>query len=344
MAIISIPSSIAGVTIPGITSNGPLGLLYSNPFKQSILQYPRDLNSSTKGHVVKFTAYEVQSVGYEKLTNLALPTVEEAKDAWTKAGKAISDFDYQKALTGVVSGITNTFNSLSDSLSNLPGAKLNLGSESLNFQPKRDKPIGYVSLYMPDNLDFQYNVSYDDVSAVGALGNVLGAALDKLIPGKNLGKIGSAVTSAVESAKPIATLGLQKAGYAVNPQLQVLFQGIGFREFSMNFTFTPYSKDEAVMVEDIIKLFRKCAAPTIVTGTAGMIFTPPCSFGIEFLFNGNENKHLNKIQNSVITNIDVNYAPQGWSAHDDGTPVQTTLSLTFKELVLNDSAQIEKGY
>ena len=197
---------------------------------------------------------------------------------------------------------------------------------------------------MPDTLDFQYNVSYDDVSATGALGSVLGAVLDELVPGKNLGKVASAITSGIEKAGPIASLGLQKAGYAINPQLQVLFQGISFREFSMNFTFTPYSKDEAKQVEDIIKLFRKSAAPKIVNGTVGMLFVPPCSFKIQFLFDGNENKHLNKIQNSVITNIDVNYAPNGWSAHDDGAPVQTTLSISFKELVLNDSDKIAQGY
>jgi hypothetical protein len=75
-----------------------------------------------------------------------------------------------------------------------------------------------------------------------------------------------------------------------------------------------------------------------------MFFVPPASFGIKFLFNGSENTHLNKIKNCVITNIDVDYAPQGWSAHDDGVPVQTTLSLSFKELELIDSAQIQNGY
>jgi len=323
MPIISIPTSIAGISVPGITSNGPLSLLYSNPFKTDTLYYPRDLNSSTKGHVVQFTIYEVTPVGYETLSN----------------------FNFESTLSNITSGVVSKFNNLVDSISNLPGSQVKFESQGLNFQPKRNKPIGQISLYMPDTLDFQYPVSYDDsVSAVGALGSTVGAAIDKLVPGKSMGKIGQAITSAIETAGPIAQLGLQKAGYAVNPQLQVLFQGIGFREFSMNFTFTPYSKEEAKMVEKIIQSFRKNAAPHIETGAGGMFFVPPASFGIKFLFNGAENTHLNRIKDSVITNIDVNYAPQGWSSHDDGAPVQTTLSLTFKELTLVDSTQIQNGY
>jgi hypothetical protein len=345
MPIISIPTSIAGISVPGITSNGPLGLLYSNPFKTDTLYYPRDLNSSTKGHVVQFTIYEVTPVGYETLSNLKIPTKQEAKDAWKQAGNAIENFNFESAISDITSGVVSKFNDLVDSISNLPGSQVKFESQGLNFQPKRNKPIGQISLYMPDTLDFQYPVSYDDsVSAVGALGSTVGAAIDKLVPGKGMGKIGQAITSAIETAGPIAQLGLQKAGYAVNPQLQVLFQGIGFREFSMNFTFTPYSKEEAKMVEKIIQSFRKNAAPHIETGAGGMFFVPPASFGIKFLFNGAENTHLNRIKDSVITNIDVNYAPQGWSSHDDGAPVQTTLSLTFKELTLVDSTQIQNGY
>jgi hypothetical protein len=330
MPLISIPTSIAGVSVPGITSNGPLGLLYSNPFRSDNLHYPRDLNSLTKGHSVQFKVYEVEPIGYEKLKSYlpSLSTAEQAKN-----------FDLKAFTSGFIGRTAENIQTLVEHES------ASFETNGLNFQPQREKIVGHISLYMPDTVDFQYNVSYDDsISAVGAIGSVAGAVLDKIVPGSNMGKFGQAVTSAVEAGGTLAKLGLQKAGYAVNPQLQVLFQGIGFREFSMNFTFTPYSKDEAKMVEKIIKMFRKNAAPRIVTAAAGMFFVPPSSFGIEFMFNGKINPHLNKIQNSVITGIDVNYAPQGWSAHDDGAPVQTTLSITFKELTLTDSAQIENGY
>lgn len=333
MPIISIPTSIAGVSVPGITSNGPLGLLYSNPFKSDILHYPRDLNSLTKGHVVQFTIYEVTPVGYEDFKQAFLNIPGAVKNSISSIYNNVSNFFNSNK------GFSNIFDGVGTKIGNF------FESSGLNFQPKRTNPIGTIALYMPDTLNFNYGVSYDDsISATGAIGSLAQSVVDKLIPQKSLSKLGAAITSGVEASGSLAQLGLQKAGYAINPQLQVLFQGIGFREFQMSFTFTPYSKDEAVMVEKIIKSFRQNAAPKITTEAAGMFFVPPASFGIKFLFNGDENKHLNRIQDSVITNIDVNYAPQGWSAYDDGVPVQTTLSLTFKELTLNDSAQIQNGY
>ena len=58
MAIISIPTSIGGVSIPGAAVSGPLGPLYQNKFGRTDLQYPRDLQSATRGHYVKFEIKE----------------------------------------------------------------------------------------------------------------------------------------------------------------------------------------------------------------------------------------------------------------------------------------------
>ena len=53
---ISIPTSIAGISVPG-TINGPLQLLYGNKFDFTGLKYPRNLGSdSTRSHVIKFTS------------------------------------------------------------------------------------------------------------------------------------------------------------------------------------------------------------------------------------------------------------------------------------------------
>ena len=72
MAIISIPSSVAGVTIPGAAINGPLGALFGNKFDSKFLQYPRDLGSATRGHAVQFEIMEILPAGYQegKTTNL----------------------------------------------------------------------------------------------------------------------------------------------------------------------------------------------------------------------------------------------------------------------------------
>ena len=75
-----------------------------------------------------------------------------------------------------------------------------------------------------------------------------------------------------------------------------------------------------------------------------MFFKAPAVFDIDFQFNGVENTNVPKFKTSVIKNVDVNYAPNGWSTHSDGSPVQTILTLDFQEIYLVDRKDIQGGY
>jgi hypothetical protein len=41
--------------------------------------------------------------------------------------------------------------------------------------------------------------------------------------------------------------------------------------------------------------------------------------------------------------MEVNYAPNGWSSFESGAPVQTTLSLSFRETQIIDKSKLQKG-
>ena len=84
--------------------------------------------------------------------------------------------------------------------------------------------------------------------------------------------------------------------------------------------------------------------PKITEAAFGMFFIPPSTFKIDFLYNGTINKNISRVTESVIESIDVNYAPNGWSAHTNGAPVQTTLTMNFKEIELVDKKKIAQGF
>ena len=307
MAIISIPTSIGGVTIPGTSTKGPLGALFDSKYKLGSLQYPRDLGSATKGHVVKFSINEIEPTGYEEGKEYKLPSVTSLTELWNSVIK----------LAGGETKINQT------------------------LRPKKKRVLSTISLYMPDTVNFQYNSGYTNVSLMDVAKETAGVASNLPIISK-LGKMASLGISAVESNA--AKLALSTQGLAINPQQQLLFQGIDFREYQMAFTFTPYSQQEAQDVKKIIQLFRTHAAPQIITGGAGMFFVPPSTFDLQFVLNGAENTNITKVAESVITSIDVNYAPNGWASHADGAPVQTTLTMNFKEIELIDRKKIQNGY
>lgn len=158
-----------------------------------------------------------------------------------------------------------------------------------------------------------------------------------------------------------------------NPQVQLLYRGLNLRSFQFDFTFTPSSQKEADEIDQIIKTFQYYSLPQLTSGAGGQFFVPPQIFGIKFAFMGNDgiagqildvfknsvtnllgnqftkmitgsnpsndirkakDAKIFQINDCVLENISINYAPNGWASYTDGSPVQTTLSLTFKEMNL----------
>ena len=331
MALISIPSTIGGVTIPGTASSGPLGALFGNQYGLSSLQYPRDLGSMTKGHFVQFEMFQRKPQTYDKLTSTAKDLINNRN--LESAGAFINAAGDQ--VGGAISGITNLFTE---------GGNSALLSLSKEIQSKPD----IISLYMPDTVNITNQSSYSGTSVVSAIGEALdlAAKVGSSIPyiGGAVGGLASIPGAAISalSSNP-AKLLLATQGLALNPKNQLLFEGIDFRSYQLAFTFTPYSAEEAETIKNIIKTFKKNAAPRIVTESGGMFFVPPSTVKVSFMHNGKPNPNIAKVAESVIESIDVNYAPNGvWAAHDNGAPVQTILTMNFKEIQLIDSTMIDK--
>jgi hypothetical protein len=321
MAIISIPTSIGGVTIPVTATRGPLGALFDSKYKMANYQYPRDLGSATKGHAIKFTINEPKPISYQ--TNLT--------STFTNLGENLRNTAQQGTAAAVTALGAAAFNTITDIAS---VTKEIASNANLSLTKREKRQVATVALYMPDTVNFQYTPQYNNLG----LRNTLIEAGGKIF-GK---KVQNNVTAAITS--DITRLALATQGLALNPLNQLLFDAIDFRTYQLAFTFTPYSQQEAEDVKQIIKLFKEAALPRITDAAFGMFFIPPSTLSIDFLYNGKTNTGISRVTESVIDSIDINYAPNGWSAHADGAPVQTTLTMNFKEIELVDKKKIAQGY
>jgi hypothetical protein len=334
MAIISIPTSIGGVSIPGLSTNGPLGLLYSSKYQGADHQYPRDLGSLPKGHIVKFTANEIIPSNYTETLGKTFNQIEVgAKSLINKGIETYKNGVTVDNLKTLGENFVQEGEALAVPLTDMGKSLIN--ETNLSLTKRRKLPRDRIALYIPDTMAFGNSVSYGKLSTRNTLLKV-GSAVPVL------GKAVSGIASILES--DVTKLALATQGLALNPVDQMLFDGIDFRTYQMAFTFTPYSREEAKEVREIIKTFRKWAAPRIMNGAAGMFFEPPATFTVEFKVKGNENAYVPKVAESVIESIDVNYSPNGWAAHDDGSPVQTLLTINFREIALIDRNQVIQGY
>lgn len=246
-------------------------------------------------------------------------------------------------------------------------------TKGVSISPKTKKLGAVISLYMPDTLYAEYSADYTEFSLTDDLGGLVSSirAINQIadknpLSGasggmyeaiKSVGKgMGNAVSNQPESiylaskafgAENIGAVLNKAQGYAINPQLQMIYKGIGLRTFQLTFTFTPKSAQEAKEVDDIIALFKHHYAPRLESATEtsinSMFFIPPSMFTVQFMHNGRENVHLPKYGECVLSHITIDYAPNGFAAYEDGAPVQSQLMLQFQEIEIIDQNKLDKG-
>lgn len=319
----------------------PTASLDTNRYTTQLLKYPRDLGSQAKMHSIVFVAEKIDPITLQEAPGALKSGINSAIDSLKNVDVGQS---FSNAAQSTASGISNAAGAVSElTTDKFVNASEELLTKGVSGLAKASKFISSgsrttigdaITLYMPETLNFSQAAQYDKLSLADAASSL-----------PIVGTIAKAITSTVGNEGNAAVrLLLNKAGYVFNPQQQVLFEGIDFRTFNFTFTFTPFSAEESVMVKKIIQSFRQNAAPTINTGVAGFFFTPPSIYNITFMYGGRINENINKLKRCVLENVDVNYAPNGWSAHNDGSPTQITMSLNFKEIELVDSVAVGEGY
>ena len=267
---------------------------------------------------------------------------------------------------GLESGINNVFGQTSTSLTGdsvqtqttINNSIKSITDKRFGALKKTTLTTDAIALYMPDTLNYQHRQGYSDMSPGNSfLGQVIVAgsseyekftqgqdALDSI---KNAAiKTGLALLTKIAKDKvgEVGALGAFAAtGVVTNPMLELLYASPSFRSFQFDFFFYPRDEREALEVQKIIERLKFHQAPEI-SGSFGKGFLiPPSEFDIRFYYNGAQNPNIPQISTCVLEDININYAPNGFSAYEvpnenipslgrTGMPVSIQLTLQFKEV------------
>ena len=276
-----------------------------------------------------------------------------------------------KVAGNVVGGINNVFGSTSVTFGGNSQATEDqiqtsikkITGQNLEFLRTTRLTKDSIALYMPDTLQYGYSQTYDQLSLGGELGGqALAAGKSALEEYEKTGKIGDAFGSVLKSAgnvagqKGVKKLGeltgnqqtaqaiLASTGRVENPMLEMVYKSPAFRDFQFDFTFYPRDEREALEVQKIIKKFTFHQAPEILAGAGGFLI-PPSEFDIQFYYNGAQNPNIPTVGTCILKGIQVNYAPNGFTAYEipgenapalgrTGMPVAIQITLQFQEVVI----------
>lgn len=208
-----------------------------------------------------------------------------------------------------------------------------------------------IALHVPNQLSVRYGVQWseDDVSAL-AIANMAGADIIKALQeDKKIDVAGLKADAAAAVGHWQLTKGPQAAGtsaatgLAANPMKQQIFKGVDYRTFSFDYQFFPRDIDEAKNVLRIIDEFKFHMHPDF-KDTNNFIYVYPSEFDITYFTNGQENMQLHRHTSCVLTDMTVNYTPNGmFTTFSNGMPTQINMTLNFREIALLSKDMIKNG-
>ena len=144
-------------------------------------------------------------------------------------------------------------------------------------------------------------------------------------------------------------LSQMEKGTVITPRMEMMFEGVGRRSFNYTFNFIPKSKQEALVIEEIIKHFKFYAMPAYSNKQTRREMDIPGTFDIEYMYRGSRNNFINRISTCFLTKVDVQYGGDRYTAYEEipgkGPPPQkSSLSLNFTELETLSQSHIGDGY
>lgn len=131
-----------------------------------------------------------------------------------------------------------------------------------------------------------------------------------------------------------------------NPYTEVLFNGVTNRTFSFTFKFIPKSRNEQLMIKQIIDTLKFHRAPEKKSNDINLYWSYPSTFDISFLKkDGTVNDWVFKISTCALTDLSIQQGSDShFASYDDGSPFSTSITLSFTELEVLDKSRILEGF
>jgi len=332
--------------------NAIKGKVESNTYEIGNHQYPIDLDSPQygghrvvffinvqgNGSLVRADKNNTQTVGvapsrYSRYSGMGAESADRIRGLLldsekSSAGVAAQADSYTDANGNAVSTPDVAYDS--------KGAFQEAKESVINFiQPKRRLKEA-ISLYVPESVVKGYSTNWGDEDLIK--GETFATAIAGTVEASGLGNKVSAGAAPFLSATARNILSGQKyvqkaTGIAPgNTKEELLFRGIDFNTFTFDYKFAPRTPEEAKNVLNIVRTFRHHMLPEYFD-SLGYTFVYPSEFEIRYYQNDKENDKLEQHLTAVLTNMSVNYTPNGqFMTFPDGTPTHIAMTLSFKEL------------
>ena len=222
-----------------------------------------------------------------------------------------------------------------------------------------------IAMYMPQQVNVTYGANYTDTEmgalteeALNAYNNAIGGRFRSAF--ENVLNMDQGIAEQLQKGL-LASIGIipgfggareafeAKEGAIISDRLELAFKGINKRKFQYTFKMIPKNEKEADEIRKIVFAFKANMLPEFVGGNrAGRRLVVPNTFDISYMYVGAENDYLHKISTCVLENMSVSYGGDRYKTFegraDGAPPVETTMTLAFKEMELITRERVFEGF
>ena len=245
--------------------------------------------------------------------------------------------------------------------------RVKVGGSTIRIERAETRRLkGGIAMYMPASVQVTYGADYTDTDIGGITGDALDA-YNKFVEGNYKGA-SEAIFRIPEGAKDslsnvlLSSVGAlpgmggakevseMQSGEIITDRLELAFKGIQKRSFSYTFKMIPKNEREADEIRKIVFAFKANMLPEFVAGRSGRRLVVPNTFDIQYQYMGVSNEYLHHISTCVLENMSVTYGGDRYktfnasSKGDGAPPVETSITLQFKELELITRERVFEGF
>ena len=239
--------------------------------------------------------------------------------------------------------------------------------------------LANVVLPLPRQIQdsFKINVAGDELGILGA-----GAAQAASDPGKitdiaksfggntydaltglsDVASIQSAIALATDAAQFLAKAALVKIapdivngisagrGTAINPFATLVFKGVDLKVHSLEWLLSPESESESRTLKNIIQTLQRMVLPkvesaigfesTITAVDRGIMRYPAM---VDIYFQGIDMNYYFKFKTSMISQLNVDYTPNGIAINKGGRPSAIRITMTLNEAYIHTSDDYQES-
>jgi len=169
-----------------------------------------------------------------------------------------------------------------------------------------------ISLPVPNNLSDGLTLQWNEEGDASLVGKLAENLTDR--------------TAILKAGKKAAFM---QSGTAKEKHTALLFNGVGTKTYTFNWSLTPETKQEADDIAKIVYAFEEASLPSLKAG--GEMFGYPDLWKIRF--GGKSKFKMMKFLPVILTNISYNFSPDGtFLIYEDGNIPSIKISLTFSEI------------